>query len=194
MVGNAGFSSGYVTSRGGQAFSFDGSSGSMARVDDTPDLNPSGPPGFTVDAWAKLHDFFQPNNGAVVGKGAAYAEAYVIDHNGSVWRGFIRQADNNQAAVIAAPASIDVWTHLALTWDGFTVRFYVNGAEAGSLVATSIRVADTWLGIGRRDESLGPPASDFEFNGLVDEVGYWGRALTGAEVRAIYNAGKAGKC
>jgi hypothetical protein len=32
------------------------------------------------------------------------------------------------------------------------------------------------------------------FNGLIDEASYYSRALSGAEIQTIYNAGGAGKC
>jgi hypothetical protein len=32
------------------------------------------------------------------------------------------------------------------------------------------------------------------FNGLIDEVSFFNRALSGAEIQSIYNAGSAGKC
>jgi hypothetical protein len=38
------------------------------------------------------------------------------------------------------------------------------------------------------------PYADGYFNGLIDEVSYYSRALSAAEIQAIYNAGSAGKC
>ena len=47
------------------------------------------------------------------------------------------------------------------------------------------------LEIGVRDPGLG--GGGF-FSGGMDELEIFNRALTGAEVQAIYNAGSAGKC
>lgn len=191
LLGTAGFDTGHVTSGGGLAFSFDGSDDGMARVEDTPDLNPTGPPGFTVDAWANLRSF-ESNVGTVLGKGDPFAESYALDHIGTDYRGFARP-DSGPAFQIRFPAQLDQWTHLALTWDGDSLRFYVNGAEVGALQAPEVRsTSGAFLGIGSRQETA--TVDNLEFNGLIDEVEYFGRALGPSEIQAIFNAGTAGKC
>jgi hypothetical protein len=77
------------------------------------------------------------------------------------------------------------WCHVAATYDGTTMRVYINGREAGSGkgVTTTIRTNAEplrfgWLG------SYG------YFNGCVREASVYRRALSGAEVFAQYLAGK----
>jgi hypothetical protein len=74
---------------------------------------------------------------------------------------------------------------VAATYDGTTMRVYVNGREAGSGkgVTTTIRTNAEplrfgWLG------SYG------YFNGCVREASVYRRALSGAEVFGQYLAGK----
>ena len=85
------------------------------------------------------------------------------------------------------------WTHLAISFDGTTKRLYVNGAQVaseGGLGGLVYDPAPIPVTIGA-DWTAGAP-SDF-FNGLVDEVSLYGRALTPAEISWIVAAGPAGK-
>lgn len=78
------------------------------------------------------------------------------------------------------------WLHLALTYDGSTLTIYANGT---SVYSTSIALTTTsnLLRIG------GATAVAGKFDGQVDEVTIYNRALSGAEVSGIYSAGTAGK-
>jgi len=88
---------------------------------------------------------------------------------------------------------IGQFSHLVGTWDGVTLRLYINGVLNAQTVP------------GASPVDLGYPfyiggyllpdnyAGQF-FNGLIDEVSYYNRALSGGEVQAIYLADGAGKC
>ena len=95
---------------------------------------------------------------------------------------------------------LNTWTHLAGVFDGtaHTLTVYINGVPAtpdpASLVQ-SANVSAPFLNsepvlIGAGD--LGSNLRDF-FDGRIDEVELFDRALTQAEVFSIYNAGTAGK-
>jgi hypothetical protein len=74
----------------------------------------------------------------------------------------------------------DQWHHLAMTWDGATLTFYVNGGKHGSRAVATPRTRGTGhLRIGKRaDDKFGT------VSGLYDQVRVWSRALTAAEVKA----------
>jgi len=117
------------------------------------------------------------------------------------WRAFIRTPSNTAITIGDArydpspgtPVVPGEFTHLAFTWDGTTLKFYVNGAlhPQGPVPASSIQTSNVFLGIGGREEG---GIGNLNFNGLIDEVEYFNRALSDSEVFAIYNAGSAGKC
>jgi len=193
LLGGVAFETGFVTSGGGQAFSFGGVSGdAMVRVANSADLNPTATSGFTVDAWVKSN--IEVLNGTIAGKGNPWQEQFILDQHWGVWRGVIRQA-NNWDVRIHSPMQTGVFTHLALTWNGATLRLYVNGTLVGSAPASSIRTSDVFLGIGLRSEAgYRDEELQLEFDGIIDEVEFYGRALSSGEVAAIYNAERAGKC
>ena len=76
-----------------------------------------------------------------------------------------------------------VWTHVAATYDGNVLALYVNGIQAAQLViAGSITTSTSPLRIG------GNTIWGEWFNGLIDEVRVYNRALTATEIQADMNA------
>jgi beta-lactam-binding protein with PASTA domain len=76
------------------------------------------------------------------------------------------------------PLALNTWTHLATTYDGANQRFYVNGVLVGTTARTgTIAVSNGAIRIGGNASSTG----EF-FNGMIDEVRIYNRALTAAEI------------
>jgi len=83
------------------------------------------------------------------------------------------------------------WFHVVLTSDGTYGKMYINGKQEGGNVAFPYNLAygtgsDGYFRIGARGSLPGQ-----FFNGSIDEVGIWNRALTAAEVSTLYNSGNA---
>ena len=82
------------------------------------------------------------------------------------------------------PTDGSTWIHIAGTYDGTTVRLYYNGALQGSVAWTGTIAANNLaVGIG------GPPTLDTArlFKGAIDDVRIYNRALSAAEVAALYS-------
>jgi len=176
------FASGMVD----QAFSFDASLNAGVLIPSSPALNPT--EAVTIDAWVKPFSF--PN---------AFAEVVRKDQeNSSVPQYELAVTNTGQAHCdiggfgnpVAGSVPLNQWSHLACTYDRQAVRLYVNGIEVASFAATqAIPTATTNLAIGKEDGS-----TVRNFDGLIDEVEIFNRALTASEIQAIVNAGSAGKC
>jgi len=83
----------------------------------------------------------------------------------------------------------DQWYHVAGTYDGTTQRIYLNGQEvATATFSVAISTTDEALRIGVQS------TGEDSFDGLIDEVELFNRALTSDEIRAIFNVGSVGKC
>src|SRR5262249_39592835 len=81
------------------------------------------------------------------------------------------------------------WTHLASTWDGGTVRHYINGEALPQTTPFSgpINFSDAFLAIGVNSlYNFAPNHQAFE--GAVDGVSLYNYALTANEIRALYLA------
>jgi serine/threonine protein kinase len=86
---------------------------------------------------------------------------------------------------------LNQWTHIALTYDGTWIKLYANGKTVGQESKTgNINGDGTPFNIGGRanDNGIG------KFNGLIDEVEVFDRALSLKEIQGIFKAGSAGKC
>jgi hypothetical protein len=82
--------------------------------------------------------------------------------------------------------SLNAWSLIALTYDGTTTRAYLNGVQDASLVLSPngpLTSGGSNLRIGWCD-----PGMNQYFDGLVDDVRIYNRALSASEVQALYDA------
>jgi hypothetical protein len=82
--------------------------------------------------------------------------------------------------------STGTWYHIAATHTPTANRYYINGTEVATKTTGTINLAgnSTGLTIGQNNTSGTNP-----LDGLIDEIGIWGRALTATEVSTLYNSG-----
>jgi len=78
-----------------------------------------------------------------------------------------------------------IWTNLIYVHTGSIVKLFLNGAEVQSVISPGLMNSNSlplWFG-GR------PNAGNLSawFNGSLDDIGIWNRALTADEVLALYN-------
>jgi len=94
---------------------------------------------------------------------------------------------------VQAPAnvlSIGTWQHVAATYDGTAMKIYVNGAEVAEMaVSGDIDAVSDPVVMGRNVVS-----PEIAWDGLIDEISLYARALDPVEIHAIFDAGSAGKC
>jgi hypothetical protein len=84
----------------------------------------------------------------------------------------------------AATLPVNTWSHIATTYDGVRQRFFLNGVLVATANGTgSIAVSNGAIRIGGNASSTG----EF-FQGLIDEVRVYNRALTAAEITTDMNA------
>ncbi|MGH8443364.1 MAG: LamG-like jellyroll fold domain-containing protein [Nevskiaceae bacterium] len=186
-LNGAGFNTGKVA----QAFTFDG-------VDDYVDVadGPAVPQsGITLDAWVNFSS--AAGNQMIVTRDlSGLGEAYILLRNGNTLEADAHDAAGNGAAVTAAfVPTPGTWYHVAYTFDDASdlQALYVNGSLVANNLNTSLIGYDlSSMTIGA-DVEPGPTVISF-FQGLIDEVEMFGRALSQPEIQAIVTAGSAGKC
>ncbi len=84
--------------------------------------------------------------------------------------------------------STNTWYHLAGTYDGTNTKIYVNGTEQGNGAPSFTPATGTMpTEIGRDPYDA---ANRLYMDGLIDDARIYSRALTGAEVQALYQSGK----
>jgi hypothetical protein len=179
------------TGKVGGAFAFDGTN--YVQIPDAPNLQPSQ---ITLEAWVFPTVLSSTSNQTVIGRGSSTdgTEQWRL----GVLNGISQFFSSPPPSVgswppLAAPAAIPLneWTHLAATLDGATQVLYVNGRQvAAQSFPFAIFYTPVPVGIGATWQNNTP--TDL-FNGVIDEVSIYDRALTCDEIFDIYNADLAGK-
>jgi hypothetical protein len=172
-----------VAGKLGSAYRF--TTGSCIRVPDSPSLSLAGVAGLTAMAWVSHPGTCSFDRGLIVNKESSYevglecasgAIQAALNTTTTTWSWF---------GTRAVPAG--TWHHVAVTWDGAAERHYLDGTlvEMRPLSGTFL---DTALGFGigcRRVTAAGDghiAGNISSFNGLIDEVAIYGRALSAAEL------------
>jgi hypothetical protein len=171
--------------RFGGALSFDGVN-DWVTINDANDLDLT--TGMTLEAWVYPTASGSGSWRNVVIKERPQGEAYNLYANTTlnVPTVFIVRAAQtgtpmDASGTAAVPAN--TWTHLSATYDGTTLRLYVNGAQVGTRAVSGAMVTSTGvLRIG--GNSLW---GEF-FAGRIDEVRIYNRALTAAQIQSDMNA------
>ncbi|MBI5774629.1 MAG: immunoglobulin domain-containing protein, partial [Verrucomicrobia bacterium] len=177
----------------GQAFFFNGSN-SYVQVPSSAALKPAGP--FSVEAWI-YYDRLPGNSGVTIATKGVDAEAVQdwalnIFTSGKL-RPHIFVGGSWVAFNCATTLATNMWHHVAMVYDGSTVRGYVNGVQDGSMNVTGMaQTSDNPVRIGAYAPVNG--ISKNFFSGGIDELSLYSRALSASEIAAIYNAQSAGKC
>jgi Concanavalin A-like lectin/glucanases superfamily/Bacterial Ig domain len=169
--------------RFGSALSFDGVNDIVTTADaNTLDLTN----GMTLEAWVRP---------TVI---SGWRTVLMKEQTGGLVYGLYANGDNNRPsghiytnleldARGTAALLTNTWTHLATTYDGTTLRFYVNGAQVGTKAVTGNILASTGaVRVG------GNNVWGEWFSGLIDEVRVYRRALSATEVQADMNRAVAG--
>jgi hypothetical protein len=86
-------------------------------------------------------------------------------------------------ANLRAPSALplNAWSHVAGTYDGVTMRLYVNGVEVANQAQTGA------LALATGPLTIGGNAGGENWTGLIDEVRIYSRALSASEILADLN-------
>jgi len=147
------------------------------------------PTNLTVEAWVRLERYSAGKDPRrwIVGKNMhewhdGHYGIYVAgDRAGAVLN--IGGTRENVFTVSAAGARLGLrtWHHLVLTYDGRAARFYFDGKVDGKrLIQRKRAPGNGVLTIGKRPDGM----ARFDFDGCVDEVALYARALSAEEVVA----------
>jgi hypothetical protein len=179
------------------ALSFDGSQ--LVTIPNRPSLNPSH---ITVECWVKFNRFAYgggyygtdaqfplckggdrtPGGYRLMQGGSSPSSVWVCFAIGPFW-------DGHGVCGAISPSLLGSWCHLAGTYDGDSLKCYLNGSLLGSSYAGSISVSSSSPLYFSYDDVQNFP---YELTGSIDEVRIWNYARTEQEIRNSMNVRLAG--
>src|SRR5215208_76115 len=186
-----------------QGFNLDGIDDRI-RIPSSTDLNPSSQ--ITIEAWIKP---LFPNPDDPVGEWSIVSkfnhfspeggddDSYYLGLNSI--RSIRWQVDTGISTVVDNILDVPLpdviagtFHHIAATYDGVTMKVYLDGSLVGEKAATGpIHNTQTDMFIGA---TLSSGTLARTFGGAIDEVGIYRRPLLQEEIKSIFDAGSAGKC
>ncbi len=177
----------FAPAKVGQGFSLDGVNDHV-EIPDSPSLRLQT---FTLEAWVKMDNAANVPLQHIIAKPFSYnSDSFQIAVSQGRLMFGVAAGDYQDKTVWQTPASPSVpsgeFVHVAMTWDGATVRGYLNGALVATLNAgRSPILYDASPMLLGADYSYGK--ANF-LDGIIDEATIWPCALTASQVQAIVDA------
>jgi alpha-tubulin suppressor-like RCC1 family protein len=189
LVNSVGFTNGLV----GQAFQFHGEN-DFVEIPNSTELNPQT---FTIEAW--IYPLASHTQALIVAKGADTDPSglnlqLVTNSNGALFlSGTAWGVTNYWSTSIELQSTNSVplnqWAHVAMALDGSGMSLYLNGAPDATTEATPAFALIALTNAAPLSIGGGPGSS---FNGLIDEVLFYGKALSAQEIQKTYALESAG--
>ncbi|MGB2715170.1 MAG: Ig-like domain-containing protein [Vicinamibacterales bacterium] len=178
----------YATGQFGQAFTFDGVDDQIV-VPHNANLNAG--TGITIAAWVNPTSIGHArpiaqkrSSGNVGGYTLETADQPSAPDDSVQWVLWI----NGQTVILQTPANVlqpGVWRHVAATYDGESMKIFVDGTQRASLsIAGAVADSTEPFVIGRN-----VVIPSFAWHGLLDEVEVYQRPLSTAEIEALARRG-----
>ena len=178
----------------GQALSFNGTSNNVV-TQDASSLDISGTSPISISAWIKLNSFptgVSPQYMSAVmttetGVGATIFDKGIIVNDSQKFE-FYFYDGSSRHAVSTTIASLGEWYHIVGEFNGSQGIIYVNGVQENTQAGSSTYdFASPQLLIGGR---TGGSVWTKYFDGQIDDVRIYNRALSASEVQRLYNMGR----
>lgn len=169
-------------------FVFDGISNNIT----ISNFNVSFSNGYTFSAWVRPTVLNYPDNNIVsidaIAFGATHSSfglsAGLCGGNGNHL--FYRHRNSSQVLEkIGCEIPQNTWVHMVLTFNGTSLVSYFNGVQNDILSISNYTSPGNTLRIGYGINAFG---TGFYFQGLIDDIGIWDRALSQQEVTDLYNS------
>ena len=197
--GDVSFAPGLV----GQAFSFDGTQSPFVSIPAGVFPPQPGSGAFSFETWFQTSG---GNGGVILGQQnigpygsgqTGWTPAIYVGTDGNLYVEMFYNGSVNPT-VGQVPVNDNQWHHVAVTYDGSSEVAYLDGANIGQSLSYAQVPNGSPLSyqLGTAYTQSWPATNGgwYTFKGLIDEPTVYSRALTGAEVLSVAQAGGYGKC
>ena len=163
----------------GKALSFDGVD-DYVEVPDSASLDITDE--ITIEAWVNVRE--KDGEQYPVQKHGAYGMFVRTDmYNGGFWWNIWWEVEGPEWKYVnnLNPLFLNKWCHLVWTFDGTYVKSYVNGELKGTWDRSGRKIA-----VSAYPLYVGQSGGGSWFNGTIDEVRIYNRALSEEEIKRLY--------
>jgi hypothetical protein len=153
----------------------------------------------TTSTWIKPNSYNPDNYSVIINR---FEQGYnnpggetwqVILTNKEIWFQILGTgtSPNSNNTILKAPKIIplNIWSLITCTYDGKTMKIYVNGIEqisqSTSIIMNTNGTSGISIGVSRQANGI-----FHYFDGKIDDVGMWNRSLNADEILYLYNDGK----
>ncbi|MGH7176842.1 MAG: LamG-like jellyroll fold domain-containing protein [Tepidisphaeraceae bacterium] len=172
----------WTAGKTGSGIEFNGSTGYLTAPNKT-SLNPT--TGITLAAWIKV-DAWAGGNRRILQKGNTDNQYRLTEEIGVLK---FHLAGVTNGIITTALPSTGVWHHVAATYDGANLRIFIDGGQAVQQSGSGA-IATSGDPLYIATKTVGATAGDF-FDGVMDDIRIYSRALTSAEVAALFGGAPA---
>lgn len=182
----------WTTSGGKGALSFDGSTNHTA-IASSRSLTPQNP---SVSFWT----YMRPQNSNIKG---------ILDNNHAAFQGYVIQSEDattnrrfyfawhdgisfrGNAAVATVTIPLEKWSHICYSKNGATISGYLDGQQVYSVATANGNIFYTTP---PRQVNIGGVLNEpsRRWNGNLDDIRIYNRALTATEIRQLYERDRGG--
>ncbi len=179
----------WTTGKIGKALSFDGVD-DYVNIPNESNFDLSG--SFSLESWIKTSQIGKV--GGIVTKHYSSdvrgSYCLYIESNNKITMMLVRSPNDRDVVLADAYVNDDKWHHLVGTYDGSSMSLYIDGVLDNSISAFGVAAnTNDPVKIGACTSVSGGTSSSANFNGLIDDVAIYNRALTLQEVKGLFQYG-----
>jgi len=140
---------------------------------------------FSIVTWVKTDGVQAGANGFIFNRHSEDSGNNIfilLNNNNTV--SFRTIIDGDDIIYSNGPIPADTWVQIIATYNGSDMELYINGTKQTQVGSQTGTIVST-----RRILFGNNVIKDTDYNGMMDETGFWNRTLTSTEVTNLYNAG-----
>ena len=155
----------------------------------------------TISAWIYVNSLPTSNDpqDIIFGKGWGFPQL-IIRNDGKIYLETMNSQSTATFIQSTSTISQGNWYHILGFYSSNSFKLYINGVLDKSIIPSptpsfySYCNSEYWIGGFNHLNSCIPDDNVQNFNGLIDDIGFWNRELTQQEITNLYNAANTNEC
>jgi len=144
--------------------------------------------GLTISMWIKPEIQLNTWAGIIINQywyGSNDLDGYLVQIYDNKILFELSNRTNYSSLLSNTSLSIGEWHHIVCTWDGTTMKIYINSVAPDNTLARTHSIGYNIP----FNLYFGYNSQYYDYSGMLDEVGIWNRALDVDEITFLYNSG-----